>query len=446
MIQARHRRVAYAVGFVGALLVVACQQLLSIDGTVTVASREACGLAAPPGSCQSCVAASCCDQAAACASDPGCSSYESCLLACGADYGCRARCVAANRVVAGDTVPKMDQCVVAHCEGVCGVSCGATGSYAEPDAAQACQDCISARSCGNAEACGSNLDCEEIGHCALGCISEDCPLACANAHPDAAAGFNSLIFGVGSECLTVCSVGKYFECLGRVAWPLAKSQNLTVTLSATSSAHPNGTPGLTVKACNTTDVTCSNPLVQGTTDSQGSVKLAFPTIGKVAYGFKGYFDVSGPGIMPYLIFLSAPLSEEQGALTLFLVAPADFAALTSLLQSPAADGGMGPFVAEADRGVVAVSASDCFFNAAPEVVVDATGTDSRTVEAYLEGPVLSGTATMTDRSGLAFFLNAPTGTPIGIKTTPQVVGRQSSSVVVFARAGSISYIHATPTP
>ena len=120
------RRVAAvtAIALAAALLgAVACEQVLSIDGAVTVAPHDACGLPMSPGSCQSCVASSCCTQASACAADQRCSAYESCLLACDADYECRTRCAVSQTGGVGAAVAALDQCVVASCNDACGMQC-----------------------------------------------------------------------------------------------------------------------------------------------------------------------------------------------------------------------------------------------------------------------------------------------------------------------------------
>src|SRR5579859_7137317 len=102
-----------AVGAVIALLIggVACEKILALDGTVTVAPAQACGVSLPEGACQACVASACCSQATTCAGDPGCARYESCLLGCGSDYACRFDCSAGRAGAVSGAVAPLDTCV-----------------------------------------------------------------------------------------------------------------------------------------------------------------------------------------------------------------------------------------------------------------------------------------------------------------------------------------------
>jgi hypothetical protein len=416
------------------LLVLACQQILSIDGAVTIAGPvDACGLSVPEGSCQRCVAASCCAQASSCGQDPSCAKYESCLLGCGGDYACRSSCVLANPIGGAPDVPTFDQCVAATCAEPCGVSCGVVGSYTEPDAAQACQDCISAHVCMPSETCTTNLACELVAHCAYSCVTPDCQAACVAM--DDAGTFTSLAFGVGSTCISDCQVGQYWPCVGRVTWPLANTTPIDVTVTVLDSTTRVPIKGVAIKACTRGDAMCSSPVDTKTTDAGGEATLTIPVPGHL--GFEGYFDLTSPAILHNLYFLGYPLTAPNGQVSVLAVSQSSFTSLVSVLK--------GVTIDSVGRGTVAVAASDCLLLGAPGVSFSATGTDGQTTLAYLQGGILSTTATATDASGLAFYLNAPPG-QFAIDATPQPIGRVSSRVSVFVEPGAISFVQALPTP
>ena len=417
------------------LLVLACQQILSIDGEVTISGPvDTCGLAVRGGSCQACVASQCCTQASSCAQDPACAGLETCLLGCGTDYGCRSACVFASSPGAGPAIPTMDQCVTSRCGPECGISCGVVGSYTEPDAAQSCQDCISAHDCNVSEACTTSLSCELVAHCAYSCVTPDCQNACVAM--DDAGAFTALAYGVGSTCLSPCRVGQYWPCVGNVTWPFATTKSIDVTLTVTDSTTGNPVPGVAIKACTRGDPTCASFLDSRTTVANGQATL---TISRSVYplGFEGYFDLtsSANSIVHYLYFLGYPLTVPHAQISVLTISPTAFAGLQK----------QAGITVQPSRGTVAVAANDCLLLAAQGVTFTANGIDPQTTLVYFQGGIPNAAATSTDTSGLAFYLNAP-AQPITIQATPQPIGRVSSTVSVFAVPGAISFVQALPTP
>jgi hypothetical protein len=416
------------------LLVLACQQLLSIDGTVAVASSEACGLGVEAGACQACIASQCCEQATACAQAPSCAGYESCLLACGSDYECRATCVQSNVIGSTSEVPTFDQCVASNCADPCGVSCGLTGSYASPDAAQGCQACINAHACTASQACVDDLNCELAGHCAYACRTPDCQQACLAQYDGGA--FLTAAYDVGSTCLSACQVGNFWACVGNVSWPFAKQKSIDATLTVLDSTSRKPVEGAVVLACTHGDDPCTAPLANTTTTQQGGaeMKLSTPT---GPYGFQGYFDVTSPTqlLVHHQYFLSFPLSEPQAQLQLIALSPAALQTLVSVAHVQL----------DPTRGIIAVAAEDCLLINSPGVTATAQGIDSKTQRFYYQGGALGANATATDGSGLIFFFNVPPG-PVHIDVTPQALGRVSSSVDVIAQPNVLTVVQGLPTP
>jgi hypothetical protein len=420
--------------------VVCCQQVLSIDGPVVVEeTTSACGLALSAGACERCIADQCCAQASACAADPACGGLESCLLGCGSDYACRATCIGSGLVGRSADIPTLDTCVAASCESACGLICGTASSFTTPDAAQSCQDCIAAYACQPTLDCATSLECELTGHCAYGCSTPDCTAACLTQVGGADA-FTSTAIAVGLPCYTVCGVGRYWQCVGRVSWPVAKSttQAATLTLWDPNGNH-GGAPlsGLVVKACDAADPACSDVLAQATSNDSSQVTLALPPLAPPAFGFQGYFDVESPtGLtLPYLYFLAFPLSEQNAQLTLPIPYAADVEksmALVNVTPDPA-------------RGHIAVVAEDCILINAPDVVVTADGLDGEASEYYFAAGQPSASATSTDISGVVHFYNVAPG-QYSLHVVPKDVGRPSSNVRVLVRKGALTLVTALPTP
>ena len=420
--------------FVGAI---ACQQALGIDAEVRVQPRGnsvACGLPLKRGACQECLEERCCAQARECAQDSACAAYETCLNGCGADYACRARCIIDHPIGSVDAIPALDTCAVTSCEAPCGLSCGSVTSPSEPDAASDCQQCLAAHACSVSEACGRDVACQTIARCVQGCSTFDCQTACIDGR-DASPEFLSLAFAGASTCYSACDIGHYWECVGHVTNPLAKAKS-TFTATILDADSSKGLDGLTVKACEPGDTACASPLATGTSDANGVVTLALD-LAPTPYGFHGYFEISStsPTFVPYLYFLSFPLSEPKAAATLVLLSQSSFQNLVSLVNVPI----------DKDRGTVAVVVTDCLLTGAPDVVVAADGIDGATQERYLDGSFLSNTATATDRSGLVMFLNAPLGL-VSVRATPRSIGRVSSRTSVFVKPGTISLVQANPSP
>jgi hypothetical protein len=460
----RLTRIAVAV-LVAVLLgvsVACCQQVLSIDGPVVVADATAdvvadanadtdadsdadsgpvatCGIEIPVGVCQSCVAAHCCGEATTCAGDPPCVALETCLLGCGSDYACRATCTEANLVAAQTDGPTLDTCVALHCSGECGIVCGMSGSYVEPDAAQGCQECIKGKACPPAQGCATNLDCEITGHCAYACPTPDCSAACLAASTDASA-FTSSAVAVGLSCYTPCAVGHYWRCVGNTSWPFAKgtTQTATLTLADPDPNHIGARyAGSIVKACGFGDQSCATVLGNATSDANGIATVPLPPLPpNPLWGFQGYFDIESPSgaAVPLLYFLAFPLSETNAPLTALIPTTTDFQQSMGLVNVTPVQG----------RGHIEVIAEDCLFIPAADVTVTVDGIAGPGV--YVSGAQPSLTATQTDASGAVWFFNVLPGTYTLHVTPKDLDGRSSSTGHVLVRQDTVSFIAAIPTP
>jgi hypothetical protein len=430
----RSRRIAGIV-LATALLAVACQQALGIDGTVNV-STDACGLALGAGDCRACVASKCCAEATACAGDPGCGPVESCALACGSDYTCRAQC-SAEHPSSGDALAVMDHCAVTSCSAECGISCDLLHGLAPPAAATACSQCLFANDCSAAQKCFSDLECIRSAYCLGGCSTRDCQEACL-FDTDGGLALASFGLGLGSHCVSACSYGSNWSCAGKVTYPLPKTETIRLTLTVQDMLSHMVFPGIEVKACDMLDLTCAAPIAAGTTDSSGNVVLDLGNLGPTV-GFAGYFDLSSPSseILPYLAYLNFPLTEPTAQLTVGVPSSKTY-------QQLVATSGITP---DPNAATVIAFVADCALIPAAGVAVTAGGFEGgAAVERYLNGGSLAAGPTATDALGIVFFFDVPGNAQVSLQATPNGVGRSLSHVQVSTRPKTVSGTFANPTP
>jgi hypothetical protein len=434
--QAAHR-VALAVlpALAVAVALACCQNVLGIEGQISL-STKACGLQAPAGDCRTCIATQCCNEANACASDPQCAPAENCLLGCGGDYACRARCVQTGPFDKTTNSPVFETCLATHCNDACELKCGMSGSFTDPDAAQTCEDCLG-QNCGATATCTGDLGCALTGHCVASCSTPDCRTQCLDG--DGGALFIGQAIHAGLQCLQQCEIGSLWACVGTVAFPLAELGDSDVTLTFNDAQTNASLQGILVKACPSgPDQQCTNPVSMGTTGKNGSVTLGLPMVQSTTFGFSGYFDltmpVQPPLVQHYLYFLSWPLSVQHAKLSLSLYSPSE---LQNLLKIPS-------YTPDPTRGMLEAEAFDCLTIPAQNVTFVAQNADDKTLTVYQQGTYLNAAATATDRSGTVFFLNAPT-VPIKVEATPIPLGRVSSIANVFVSPGALSIVQAIPT-
>ena len=303
----RRRVAAITVTALVAALVgaVACEQALSIDGTITVTPHDACGLPVNAGSCQSCIASKCCGQASACAADSTCAIHESCLLDCGGDYVCRDQCQVDHPEGTSPHTPALDQCVASACNDACGMTCGLNVVPTVPSAAAPCATCLGSRVCSQALGCGTSLQCDTLAQCLASCSAIDCHETCLEL--DDGGTFSAVEVASLTWCLKECKIGEFWACAGGVVWPELAPGLQTPTFTVVDSTTGEAIAGATVAACDGADRPCAAPLAQGTTNAAGKVTFTLPTQGQLRVGFQGYFDVQSPGEEHELFFLTSPL-------------------------------------------------------------------------------------------------------------------------------------------
>jgi hypothetical protein len=430
--------------------VVACSKIAGLGDPVVVSPLEEDasvgdgndgGSGGSAAACGSCAASECASPWDACRASTACSPYEDCLLACGGDYACRSGCLV-SRYTNAPEIPALDQCVAARCSEACGLTCATPSVYTEPDAAVACQQCLNTSACAPATACSSDLACEQITQCTLGCATQDCFLACGTA-PGDDAGLSDFVAYVASaeRCAGPCGIGTFWDCASPAMPPISETGQTALTLSFVRFPDLDPLVGATVKACVRDDVPCANPVVApGITDASGNVTFTLVTGGP--FGFGGYFDVSSDGIYPSLYFLKDPLSVPSVTFPEILVP--ETSAVTGVAGLYASVGA----TPDPSRGVVELEVTDCHFSpasgAAVKLVDAEAGVEASTPFLYFVNGQLSTTATSTNGSGYAVLLDAPVGVPLTVSMTPPGGTHAMSTETLFARAGTWSYLLVRP--
>jgi hypothetical protein len=393
------------------------------SGDAADAGSIACGISAGSAACAGCVSGQCCSQAAACAGDPQCSIYEDCLVPCGGDYACRARCFIASPP-ASPLAAALDQCLSKSCDEDCDVQCGISMGYTEPDAAQACNECLTSQGCTAARDCFDDLACTRVNQCAATAVWLDTELACVT--PDAAgvATFVAFLGDAETPCLSAC-IGRYWECVKAPTVPLGSPPTTLATLQMTPAGAKTPLPGVSITACQGGALDCQS-IASAVTDEGGAATL---TIANPPAGFVGNLRMSAPGYVTTMQFLEFGLQAPAFTVAESLFSTAQLQTLYSVATGSAQVAG---------TGTLAVFADDCRWTPAPDVTIDATGTSQATVRYYPDG-----SASAAGPTGTAFFLNMPPGWTTLSVTAPGL-GVVARDVVVFVEEGSVSLITIHP--
>ncbi len=424
------------------VLAAACRQLVGIDDAPPTAldldgspEAGACGVAYG-GECGACLTASCCNEATACADDPECSAFESCLAACAAgDDACRAQCSVRHPIGLSTAAAELQACLVSHCMARCDLSCGSMAAlFTPPDAAGACVSCVRASSaCGTALACQQSVDCVELDECLVsGSPGLDRTQACSTQHEAGAALFGPFLVQFSGSCATPCASGNDWACVGNVTPATALSSQTAVRLDLGIFGTSNEAPaGVQVSACAAATPGCPSPLDTATTDDDGHATVKVDqTIGRP--GFQGYYEISSPGggFVPELLYLSFALQESQVEIPLpSLIDPASF---QGVLAGFGIDAGTG--------GSLALIAYDCLDAQSPGVqFATSMGDDAGLRTLYVANGSFSTTATQTDTSGMALIANVPAG-PVDVFAKPGGLSGASSHLSVNVEAGKITVV------
>jgi len=237
-------------------------------------------------------------------------------------------------------------------------------------------------------------------------------------------------------------------CLGNVVTPTPTKPKVHVTVPMFELITKLPVTDVTVKVCAKIDVNCTTPLQTTLPSAKGIIAI------DIDAGFDGYVLIepmlpdagckidSGQDaatcyyalLSPSLVFFNPPLMDDTAYITIPMLSPDTLATLAK------ANGD----TVDPALGAVFMEAVDCSFHAAKDVTVSLDSTTMQTRGFYFTGSIPSLTASATDSTGYAGFINTPTGgrSVTGmLKPSQKFIGKTS----VFARAGHISYTTLAPS-
>jgi hypothetical protein len=225
-----------------------------------------------------------------------------------------------------------------------------------------------------------------------------------------------------------------WSCVGSVVVPTPTETSVEFTGTAIDYMTSAPLSGATVKVCEATDLACATPLDTATTDAAGQATVTVP-FGTT--GFAGYFDVQQTGYLPMLRWIYPPMTALPvvDARVVLVMDTATVGMLAAVLGA----------TADPARGHLVVSALDCANARAAGVEAEVDTADGSTTSFYIAGSLPSATATETDGTGTAGWLNLPTG-PAVITLRRADTGATVAQATVGIRAGAASAIVLSPTP
>ena len=133
---------------------------------------------------------------------------------------------------------------------------------------------VTQNECPSVTACAVDAGCQAAVRCRFSSVTLDVQESCPALGPQV--GVNPVAVAqsapIASSCSSACSWGADWSCVGRVHWPAASVEPLTVIAFVYGGTTPLA--GATVTACSLGDPTCTHPLATpGTTDDAGLVTL-----------------------------------------------------------------------------------------------------------------------------------------------------------------------------
>ena len=237
-------------------------------------------------------------------------------------------------------------------------------------------------------------------------------------------------------CASACATGDDWSCVGHVTWPPPKSPACRIDYRISDYVNPSAPVGdALVQVCSPSDVKCSEPLVYGTLGADGTLSLMVPNPAMAGVGFQGlngFTRISGPNIRTEDAYWGFPLVEGSFPLMrLSVVTPAEIQALF-------ADAQITPI---AGRGVLDVEVLDCRNQLASgvNVVVQSADASTKGFSTHLTS------ATVTDETGLIFFVNVPAG-PTTVSATPSALKTPAAQVDVNVEPDISTFVSIFKTP
>jgi hypothetical protein len=172
-------------------------------------------------------------------------------------------------------------------------------------------------------------------------------------------------------------------------------------------------PDAQVRACGVADINCENPVTDTVdVDDEGWVDLV------LFRDFVGFLEVTSTEAVPYLFYLTEPLTQSVVEYPLAVISLASLGPLVQLVGVPPEPG----------TGVIAIRTFDCLGGTAAGVSLS---TDNEGVPWYFVDGLPTGMGTETAGDGLAGLVNVQPGLAvIDVKAPGGVSVRGPQSVVV----------------
>ncbi len=216
-----------------------------------------------------------------------------------------------------------------------------------------------------------------------------------------------------------------WSCVGHVVYPQAPAASLDVTrrfyhMPAKYGDPADGAPyaGATIDACDAQG-DCAAPLDTAVTDANGDAALTLPTPG---IGFEGYLRLTGPDVVPSVLYMLPPIADASSRYLASDWIPAVLTT-TSLAGFASAQG----VSIDASAGQVVGTIMDCD-------------------EAFSEVPVMTANGTTADTSGGgdSVFFNVEPG-PVEL-VAKLADGTEVGRVTRTVAAGELLGVNFGPTP
>jgi hypothetical protein len=225
-----------------------------------------------------------------------------------------------------------------------------------------------------------------------------------------------------------------WTCVGSVVVPTPTETSVEFTGTIVDYMTDSPLEGATVNVCAHDDLACATPLDTTTTDAAGQGTVTVP-LGTT--GFAGFFDVQRADYLPMLRWIYPPMAEPPavGAGVQPMMSTATVGMMAALLGT----------TIDSARGELVVTALDCALLRAAGVSGEVDTADGSTMSFYIAGSLPSATATETDGSGTAGWINLPAG-PAVITLRRVDTGATVAQATIGIRAGAASAIVLSPTP
>lgn len=216
-----------------------------------------------------------------------------------------------------------------------------------------------------------------------------------------------------------------WSCLGDVQRPASGARTVSLTVPVVDVLTMQPPAELEVKFCPKLDVDCSHPL-SGAFYFDQAQRLVI----EIQAGFDGYVELTSPGSLPALFFVTLPLWQDTVIQNMLPVLSAEsFQGIAKAL---------GSTLDLEELGHVVALASDCSGAPAEGVRFEIDRETTSTKRYYMVNNVPVDSAVATDAAGSGGFLNLASGFT-SITGFVSSSGARIGDSAFIVRAGAISY-------